>query len=43
MIFFITVLLLIFSYDFTKMMKQNKIMIEQNNKIIKLLEDMKNK
>ncbi|MGG4168051.1 hypothetical protein [Rossellomorea vietnamensis] len=41
MIIFLAVFLLIFSFDFTKFRKQNQTMIEQNEKIISLLEDIK--
>jgi len=40
---FILVLLLVFSYDFTGLKKQNKTMIEQNERMITLLEEIKNK
>ncbi|WJV28669.1 hypothetical protein QTG56_16635 [Rossellomorea sp. AcN35-11] len=43
MIFVLVIFLLIFSFDFTKFRKQNQTMIEQNEKIIKLLEEMKDK
>lgn len=43
MIFILAIFLLIFSFDFTKFRKQNQTMIEQNEKIIKLLEEMKDK
>ncbi|WP_406687079.1 hypothetical protein [Rossellomorea vietnamensis] len=41
MIIFLAVFLLIFSFDFTKFRKQNQTMIEQNERIISLLEDIK--
>ncbi|MCR8847434.1 hypothetical protein NQ095_03370 [Rossellomorea sp. SC111] len=41
MIIVLAVFLLIFSYDFTKFRKQNQTMIEQNERIISLLEDIK--
>ncbi|MGM7635195.1 hypothetical protein [Bacillus sp. Hm123] len=41
--FFIGIILLIFLFDFTKIRQQNKTMIEQNEKIISLLEEIKNK
>ncbi|WP_171016790.1 hypothetical protein [Pseudalkalibacillus caeni] len=40
---FIVVILIIFLFDFTRLRKQNADMIEQNEKIIALLEDIKNK
>ncbi|WP_170061425.1 hypothetical protein [Rummeliibacillus pycnus] len=40
---FILVLLLVFSYDFTRLKIQNKTMIEQNERMITLLEEIKNK
>ena len=40
---FITIILLVFLFDFTKIRKQNDTLIEQNEKIISLLEEMKNK
>lgn len=43
MIIFITVILLIYLFDFTKIRKQNETMIEQNEKIISLLEQLRNK
>ncbi|BCB03721.1 hypothetical protein KH172YL63_18540 [Bacillus sp. KH172YL63] len=43
MIFIVLIFLLIFSYDFTKFRKQNQTMIEQNERIISLLEEIKNK
>ncbi|WP_174732207.1 hypothetical protein [Mesobacillus harenae] len=42
MIIFITVILLIYLFDFTKIRKQNETMIEQNEKIISLLEQLRN-
>ncbi|CAN7395721.1 hypothetical protein [Rossellomorea sp. LjRoot5] len=41
MIMVLAVFLLIFSFDFTKFRKQNQTMIEQNERIIALLEDIK--
>ena len=41
MIMVLAVFLLIFSFDFTKFRKQNQKMIEQNERIISLLEDIK--
>ncbi|WP_257536013.1 hypothetical protein [Metabacillus litoralis] len=43
MIFFITIILIVFLFDFTKMRNQNDTLIEQNKKIISLLEEIKNK
>ena len=39
---FILVLLLVFSYDFTGLKKQNKTMIEQNERMIILLKNKNN-
>lgn len=39
----ITIILLVFMSDFTRIRKQNEIMIEQNKKVITLLEKIKNK
>lgn len=41
MVFLITIILIVFLYDFTKLRQQNKEMIEQNKKIISVLEDIK--
>ncbi|UXH45071.1 hypothetical protein N5C46_03105 [Rossellomorea vietnamensis] len=41
MIMVLAVFLLIFSFDFTKFRKQNQTMIEQHERIISLLEDIK--
>ncbi|RBP07916.1 hypothetical protein [Rossellomorea aquimaris] len=43
MVIFLAIFLLIFSFDFTKFRKQNQTMIEQNERMIKLLEEIKNK
>ncbi|MDT9027348.1 MULTISPECIES: hypothetical protein [Bacillaceae] len=43
MVIILAIFLLIFSFDFTKFRKQNQTMIEQNERIIKLLEEIKNK
>ncbi|WP_260621261.1 hypothetical protein [Metabacillus idriensis] len=43
MVFFVAVILIIFLFDFTKLRKQNQTMIEQNEKIISLLEEIKDK
>lgn len=40
---FILVLLMVFSYDFTRLIRQNKTMIEQNERMITLLEEIRNK
>lgn len=41
--FVIIALLIIFSFDFTKLRKQNETMIEQNERIISLMEEISNK
>ncbi|MFD1040152.1 hypothetical protein ACFQ3N_17405 [Virgibacillus byunsanensis] len=41
MIIFIAIILLVFLFDFTRIRKQNDIMIEQNEKVISLLEENK--
>ncbi|MGM0903711.1 hypothetical protein [Mesobacillus maritimus] len=43
MLIFITVILIIFMFDFTKLRKQNDRIIEQNEKVISLLEEIKEK
>lgn len=43
MLIFITVILIVFLFDFTRVRKQNDKVIEQNEKIISLLEEIKNK
>lgn len=40
---FVIVLLIVFLFDFAKIRKQNETVIEQNEKIISLLEEIKNK
>ncbi|MGM0845127.1 MAG: hypothetical protein ACQEUT_09130 [Bacillota bacterium] len=40
---FVIIILIIFLYDFTKMVKQNDTLIEQNKEIISLLDDIKYK
>ncbi|MEH7380267.1 hypothetical protein V7138_07280 [Bacillus sp. JJ1533] len=40
---FIIVILLVFLFDFTRIRKQNDTLIEQNEKVISLLEEIKNK
>lgn len=39
----IIICLIVFLYDFTRIRKQNDTMIEQNKKVISLLEEIKNK
>jgi hypothetical protein len=39
----LAIFLLIYSFDFTKFRKQNQTMIEQNERIIELLEEIKKK
>jgi hypothetical protein len=41
--FFIFIILLVFMYDMAKFRKQNQIIIEQNEKVISLLKEIKNK
>jgi len=43
LVIILAIFLLIFSFDYTKFRKQNQTMIEQNERIIKLLEEIKNK
>ncbi|MGM0750774.1 MAG: hypothetical protein ACQET6_02525 [Bacillota bacterium] len=43
MLIILVIFLLIFSYDFTKFRRQNQTMIEQNERMIELLEEMKEK
>ncbi|WP_281251871.1 hypothetical protein [Virgibacillus ndiopensis] len=40
-IYFIAVILIIFLFDFARIRKQNDIMIEQNEKVISLLEEIR--
>jgi hypothetical protein len=40
---FIAVVLVVFLYDFTAIRKQNNTIIEQNGKLISLLEEIKDK
>lgn len=40
---FIIVILIVFLYDFTKFRKQNDTLIQQNNQIISLLQEIKDK
>lgn len=39
MIIFITIILIVFLFDFSKIRSQNQTLIEQNDKIISLLEE----
>ena len=41
--FLIVAILLSYMFDFTKFRKQNQTIIDQNEKVISLLEDIKNK
>ncbi len=41
--FLVIAILLVYLYDFTKLRKQNQTIIEQNEKVISLLEEIKNK
>lgn len=41
--FFVAAILIIFLFDFTKIRKQNQTMIEQNERMISLLEELKDK
>lgn len=43
MILLITIILIVFLFDFTRIRKQNDTLIEQNKKMISLLEEIKNK
>ena len=43
LVILVIVILIVFLFDFTKFRKQNQTMIEQNDKIISLLEEIKNK
>lgn len=40
MLIIITIVLLVFMFDFTKLRQQNEQMIEQNEKMITLLEEL---
>jgi uncharacterized membrane protein len=42
LVILVIVILIVFLFDFTKFRKQNQTMIEQNDKIISLLEETKN-
>ncbi|MGD6803867.1 hypothetical protein [Rossellomorea aquimaris] len=39
----VVIILIVFLYDFTKLVKQNDTLIEQNKEIISRLDDIKNK
>lgn len=41
--FLIVAILLVYLFDFTKLRKQNQTIIDQNEKVISLLEEIKNK
>lgn len=41
--FLVVAILLVYLFDFTKLRKQNHTIIEQNEKVITLLEEIKNK
>ncbi|MFD2212151.1 hypothetical protein ACFSKK_00325 [Metabacillus endolithicus] len=43
MTIFITIILIVFLFDFTRLRNQNDTLIEQNKRIISLLEEIKNK
>lgn len=43
MVFVVIAILLVFMFDFTKFRKQNQTIIEQNEKVISLLEELRNK
>jgi uncharacterized membrane protein len=43
MTIFLAIILLVFMFDFTKLRQQNEKMIEQNDKIISLLEEQVNR
>lgn len=40
---FVLVVLIVYLFDFARIRKQNQTVIEQNNKIISLLEEIKDK
>ncbi|GAA0415847.1 hypothetical protein GCM10008934_03530 [Virgibacillus salarius] len=42
-IFFIMIILIVILFDFVKIRNQNDTIIEQNEKVISLLEEIKNK
>lgn len=41
--FLVTAILLVFLFDFVKLHKQNDTLIKQNEQVIELLKDIKNK
>lgn len=41
--FVVVAILLVYLFDFTKFRRQNQTIIEQNEKVISLLEEIKNK
>lgn len=43
MLIFITIAVIVFLFDFARIRKQNDTLIEQNEKVISLLEEIKNK
>lgn len=43
LLIFVIVVLIVFVFDFAKIRRQNQTVIEQNDKIITLLEDIKSK
>ncbi|WP_281175881.1 hypothetical protein [Domibacillus tundrae] len=43
MIILVTIILFIFLFDFAKIRQQNQTIIDQNEKVISLLEEIKNK
>ncbi|WP_186326731.1 hypothetical protein [Cytobacillus oceanisediminis] len=43
MTIFLAIILLVFMFDFTKLRQQNEKMIEQNDRIISLLEEQVNR
>ncbi|MCV9887828.1 hypothetical protein AB3Z07_22305 [Metabacillus halosaccharovorans] len=43
MVIMIIIILIVFLFDFTRLRRQNDILIEQNEKVISLLEEIKNK
>lgn len=42
MVIMIIIILIVFLFDFTRLRRQNDILIEQNEKVISLLEEIKN-
>ncbi len=43
MVIMIIIILIVFLFDFTRLRRQNDTLIEQNEKVISLLEEIKNK